>query len=86
MPELAELKNFISKLSGSSLFGAGIVGSVSTMQAQTDELKRAFAIWYGNQANTDKKTEFEKALLTAHMSSVITTEELKWCQEQISKE
>jgi hypothetical protein len=85
MQEPANLKEFIGRLSGDNLFSAGLVGSVSMRQDHTDQLRKAFAIWSADKDNKEKKTELEKALLLAHAVSVITDEELDWCQDQLHK-
>lgn len=80
MSGLQKIRVFINRLEGDKLFSAGIMGATSNLQNQTEELRRKFALWSADLKNDKLKEDFVKALYTAGATSVITKEELEYCQ------
>ena len=85
MANLSALEQFLSSLRGDSLFGAGIMGTTSYQQNQTDALKRAFGQMQTQPNDKKSKSDFHGALLAAHTVSVITDKELKKCEQWLEE-
>lgn len=82
---IAKLRKFVDHLHGDRTSPSGIFGPSSLVEVQTLELKTAFAKWYIDAGDSDKKSDFHGALLASHAASVITDSELDYCETLLNQ-
>ncbi len=82
---MLKLREFVDRLHGDRTSPAGIFGPSSLVEVQTLELKTAFAEWYIDAGDRNKKSDFHSALLSAHAASVITDSELDYCEALLNQ-
>lgn len=81
MADIAALGSFIKSLAGERLFIAGINGTTSMVEIQTNNLRLSFVQYAQNAGSKEYKRKFLEALYAAHAVSVITDKELNYCQD-----
>ncbi len=81
MANIAALGSFIKSLAGERLFIAGINGSTSMVETQTNQLRLTFVQYAQNTDNKELKHKFLEALYAAHAVSVVTDKELNYCED-----